>query len=107
MKPIEQLSTTTAPDFLAHLANRDSALLLHLQAVTLLLQENVSQYWQRSEPQDIRCTQQLKVIQDQFLFSDGKEEFDVPTRSDVLRQHLLRRFLIAECSVVYRREGNH
>ncbi len=85
----------TTLDSPLRLANGDLALPLCLQAISLLLHEDIGKHCQGLEAHNGGGTHELVVIQAQFLLAITKKHFDVPPRRDVRQQRLRIRFQIA------------
>src|SRR6266849_977057 len=104
MKPIEYLATMAALDFTASLAHSDVAMPLPLQAVALLLQEDIGQHRQGPEAHDGCRAHHLILVQAQFFLAITEEDLDVPTSGDMGEQRLRIGFKITGGPIACLRE---
>src|SRR6266516_565882 len=94
MKPIEHMPPMATLALTAGLANGDVALPLLLQAVALLLQEDIGQHRQGPQAHNGRRAHHLILIQAQFFLAIAEEDLNVPTSRDRGQQPLWGGFQI-------------
>src|SRR5207249_8556463 len=99
MKPIEYMPTMATLDLTAGLPNPHVALPLRLQACALFLQKDIGEHHQCPEAHNGFGTDQLILVQAQFLLAVAKEDFDIPASSDVQEQGLWARFQITRSPI--------
>src|SRR5712692_8154787 len=93
-----------ALDLTPGFAKSDVALPLPLQAVALLLQEDIGQHSQGPEAHESDRTHQLILIPAQFFLAIAEEDLNVPPSRDMGEQHLWARLQITGGPITCLRE---